>query len=308
MNPNVAQSTMRKLAALLVLAALAGAVVLSACQRGPSSSTPQVFETQWHDLLKQRDYAGAQKLIDQREKQLPGDAEVSIARANLYFRRATGQAKGFTTGGGAADSATIDTLLVRRALDVLADGIRKHPERFDMRLGLAYLFQQVGLRVPEVELVRQTISFAKEYPDSLRWNYGAPLPRPAEDYVPQMLHDYVRYYIDRGAPGDDQAVFALAQPIMQAYPHSTYVPNDVAFMYASRNQWEQSLEFLRAAERADSTDALVLFNLGWANEKLKRRDPALHYYRRAIATSRAGGNSDIDQSSRQRLVALGERP
>ena len=197
---------------------------------------------------------------------------------------------------------------MRRALDVLAEGIRKHPERFDMRLGLAYLFQEVGLRAPEVELVRQTISFAKEYPDSMRWNYGAPLPVPAEAYVPRMLHDYVRFYIDRGAPGDDQAVFALAQPIMQAYPHSAYVPNDVAFMYASRSQWGQSLEFLIAAERADSTDALVLFNLGWANEKLKRRDPSVHYYRRAIATSTASGNTDIYQSARQRLVALGERP
>ena len=295
-----------------MFAVVAGALFLSACQQAPSILSPQDFETQWHDLLAQRNYAAAQTLIDQREKSLPGDAEVSIARANLYFRQATSPAAGFSASGRGAgtagDSAKFDTLLVHRALDVLAEGIRRHPERFDMRLGLAYLFQQVGLRIPQVQLVRETIEFARAHPDSMRWSYGGPMPMPTETYVPRMLHDYVRYYADRGAPGDDPVMFALAEPIMQAYPHSPYVPNDVAFWFATTHRWDRSLEYLMAAERADSTDALVLYNLGWANEQLKRHGPAVHYYRRALATGTAGGNADLDQSARQRLRAMGEKP
>ena len=86
-NPNI--SPLRKALALLLVAVLAVVVVLSACQPAPSALAPQDFETQWHDLIGQRNYTAAQKLIDQREKQHPGDAEVSIARANLYFRQAT---------------------------------------------------------------------------------------------------------------------------------------------------------------------------------------------------------------------------
>jgi len=93
--------------------------------------------------------------------------------------------------------------------------------------------------------------------------------------------------------------------VMQAYPKSPYAPNDVAFWYAQRQQWDRSLEFLRIAERADSTDALVLYNLGWANEHLHRRDPALRWYRRALLVADAGQNGEILQSARERLTALG---
>lgn len=312
MNPNSNVSPLRKALCLLLVAVLAVVVFLSACQSAPSTQSPQDFETQWHDLIAQRNYTAAQKLIDQREKQHPGDAEVSIARANLYFRQATSAAAGFSGSGrgagSAGDSAKFDTLLVRRALDELSQGIAKHPERFDMRLGLAYLFQQVGLRVSQAELIRETVAYTKAHADSLRWTYGDPLPAPAETYVPQMLHDYVRYYVDRAAPGDDQAVFALGQTVMQAYPHSPYIPNDIAYWYGQHGDWDKSLQYLLAAERADSTDALVLYNLGWANEQLKRKGPAVHYYRRALVVSTAGGKSDISQSAQQRLAAMGERP
>ncbi len=310
MNPTLNISPLRKALALLLVAVLAVVVVLSACQPAPSALAPQDFETQWHDLIGQRNYTAAQKLIDQREKQNPGDAEVSIARANLYFRQATSAAAGFSGSGrgagSAGDSAKFDTLLVHRALDELSQGIARHPERFDMRLGLAYLFQQVGLRVPQAQLIRETVAYTKAHPDSLRWTYGDPLPNVAEIYVPQMLHDYVRYYVDRAAPGDDQAVFALGQTIMEAYPHSPYVPNDIAYWFGQQGDWANSLKYLQAAERADSTDALVLYNLGWANEQLKRKAPATHYYRRALVVSTAGGKTDISQSAQQRLAAMGQ--
>jgi tetratricopeptide (TPR) repeat protein len=295
-----------------VLTAAVAALVLASCQPAPSNQSPREFEGQWHELLAQRNYPAAQRLIDQRQNRLPDDPEVVIARANLYFRQSTSRVAGFAASGRrtavAGDSVGLDTLLARRALDTLRDGIRRHPDRLDMRLGLAYLCQQLGMRIAEVEIVGESVAYAHEHPDALRWSYGEPLPLPAEDFVPQVLHEYVRYYVDRGAPGDDRVMLALAQIIMQAYPRSPYVPNDVAFFYGAHGDWKTSLEFLERAEHADSTDALVLYNLGWAHEQLKQRDAALHYYRRAFATGTAGRKSDVAESASQRLAVLGAKP
>ena len=302
-----------------VVAFCASALVVAACalascspKAAPAPLSPRDFETAWHALLAQRDYAAAQQLIDQREAQLPNDAEVLIARANLYFRQATGPTAGFGPGGrkGAAvgDSMGFDTLLAERALDTLRDGIHQHPERLDLRMGLTYLCQQMGMRIAEVQVVGETVGYTLAHADSLLWSYGEPLPAPANEYVPQVLHDYVRYYANRNAPGDDRAMLAMAQLVMRAYPNSSYVPNDVAFWYATQNHWELSLDYLRMAEHADSTDALVLYNLGWANEQLRRRDPAVRYYRRALAVGTAGSKADIVQSANQRLAALGATP
>lgn len=296
------------------VAFIAAACAIASCapSKVPAALSPRDFESRWHGLLAQRDYAGAQELIDQRDQQLPGDPEVDIARANLYFRQATGPAAGFAVGGrkgaAAGDSMGLDTLLAQRSLDTLRDGIHRHPERLDMRLGLAYLCQQLGMRIAEVQVVEETVAYTSAHGDSLLWSYGEPLPQPADQFVPQVLHDDVHYYVTRGAPGDDRVMMALAQVVMRAYPKSAYIPNDLAYWYGTRHEWERSLQFLQQAERADSTDALVLYNLGWAHEQLRRRDPAVRYYRRAIAVGTAGRKADIVQSASQRLAVLGVTP
>jgi tetratricopeptide (TPR) repeat protein len=294
------------------LAVAAAALLLASCQTATPVQSPREFETQWHDLLARRDYAAAAKLIDQRDKRLPDDPEVTIARANLYFRRAVGAGAGFGTSGrppgSPRDSAGLDTLLVRRALDTLHDGIARHPGRLDMRLGLVYLCQQLGMRDAEAQLIGETVAYARQHPDSLRWSYGEPLPRPADEFVPQSLHEYVRYYADHGAPGDDRWLLALAEIVMQAYPNSAFIPNDLAYFFGAKGDWQTSLGFLRRAERADSSDALVLYNLGWAHEQLKQRDIALRYYRRALTAGSAGGNGEIVASASQRLGVLGAKP
>ena len=302
----------RRSAVPLVLACVAVALALASCSPAPSPLTPREFEAQWHNLLAQRDYRAAEKLIALRDKQLPDDPEALIARANLLFRQATGPGAGFAANGrrGAAtgDSVRLDTLLAERALDTLREGIKRHPERLDIRMGLSFLCQQLGLGVAQVQVIEEAIAYARGHGDALLWSYGEPLPLPADQYLPRTLHENVRYYAERGGPGDDQMMMAIAQRVMQAYPNNAYVPNDVAFWYATHNEWERSLEYLQRAERADSTDGLVLYNLGWANEHLKRPGPAAIYYRRALLVGSAAGKEDIVSSSRQRLADLGVTP
>jgi tetratricopeptide (TPR) repeat protein len=296
----------------LIAALVAASLALASCAPAPKTLSPREFEVQWHDLLAQRSYPAAEKLIKGRERQLPNDPEALIARANLYFRQATGPGAGFGAGGragaAAGDSAGLDTVLAQRAIDTLRDGIKRFPNRLDIRMGLAFVCRQLGMRSAEVQLIGELIAYARDHGDSLRWSYGEPLPMPARKYVPQLLHESVRYYTDRGAPGDDQVMMAIAQMVMQAYPESPLAPNDVGYWFANHNQWARSLEFLERAERADSTDALVLYNLGWANEQLRRRDPAIHYYRRSLSLGTAGSNADIARSASGRLAALGATP
>src|SRR5207247_2828821 len=104
------------------------------------------------------------------------------------------------------------------------------------------------------------------------------------------------FYLQRGAPGDERPMLAIAQLSYDAFPNSPFALNDVAYFYGSRGDWSKSLEFLLRAERADSSDALVLYNLGWAHENLGHRGEAIRYYRRALVVGEAGRRSDVTQS------------
>jgi len=283
------------------------------CHSTPKVDTPQDFEAKLHPLVTAHEYAAAETLIDRRERALPGDAEVYVSRGNLYFQMAFGpmaNAAAGLPGAAPTDSAgnphrAPDTLLVRRAMESVRDGIARHPERLDMRFGLAYLLQQLGDPESEFAVLSNAVAYAKQHPDSLRWTYGEPLPSPPDEYVPQVLHDYVRFYLERDLPGDDLPMLAIARLSAEAYPRNNKSTNDVAFYYGTRGEWQRSLEFLRRAEQADSSDALVLYNLGWAHENLGHKSLAVRYYTRAVAAGEAGRMTDVAQSARGRLDQLG---
>ena len=288
----------------------------SGCHSTPKVDTPQDFEAKLRPLVAAHEWAAAESLIDRRERALPGDAEVYVSRGNLYFQKAFGAMANTTTGlpgAPAADSTgnsrrEPDTLLVRRAMESVRDGIARHPERLDMRFGLAYLLQQLGDPESEFAVLSNAVAYAKQHPDSLRWTYGEPLPSPPDEYVPQVMHDYVRFYLERDLPGDELPMLAIARLSAEAYPRNNRSTNDVAFYYGTRGEWQRSLEFLHRAEQADSSDALVLYNLGWAHENLGHRSLAVRYYTRAVAAGEAGRMTDVAQSARARLDQLRSAP
>src|SRR5207244_10585926 len=98
------------------------------------------------------------------------------------------------------------------------------------------------------------------------WSYGDPLPATPETYIPKTLHEYVRHYVPLAEQGDERPLLAFAKLSYEAYPNSPFAMNDVAYFYGGRGEWGRSLELLRLAERADSTDALVLYNIAWAHD------------------------------------------
>ncbi len=283
------------------------AVLVAGCARQAADRTPREFENQWHALLARRQFAQAERLIQNREKRHPDDPEVFVARGNLYFRMARGVPHLAPTPGAsgtAADSGAVatDTLLARRAVETLADAVRRFPNRLDIRFGLAYVEQELGQTDAEVAVLRDAVAYAREHPADLRWSYGEPLPGPPERYVPSTLHDYVTYYMDH--PGHDATMLAIANLAGEAYPHWPYALNDIAYYYGARGDWTQCLAYLGRAYRADSTDALVLYNLGWAYENTGRRAQALHWYQRSLIASQAGSVPEIAKDTEGRIAVL----
>ena len=294
-------------------AAVAGACLALACQKAPRVLSPQDFEARLREQVAQRSFAAAESLLAERERRHPGDAEVYVGRGNLYFlmahrgvSSAASVLPGTSTPQDSAGSAaaTPDTQLVRRAIDVIREGIRRHPERLDIRFGLAFIHQQIGDPAGEIAALREAVDYAREHAAELRWLYGEPLPSPPDRYIPTALRDYVRFYSDRGAPGDEGPMLEIARLSAEAYPKSPQSANDVALYYGNHGDWKRSLEFLEQAEQADSTNPLVLYNLGWAHENLGHRSRALRYYTRATTAGDAGGKQDVAQSARDGLARL----
>src|SRR5262249_33642702 len=123
-----------------LVACLPLVALVAGCGRQAADMPPREFEDQWHALLARRQFAQAERLIQNREKRHPGDPGVFVARGTLYFRMARG-VRGLspTRGGAPGDSGAVatDTVLARRAVETLAEAVRRFPSRLDIRFGLA---------------------------------------------------------------------------------------------------------------------------------------------------------------------------
>lgn len=293
--------------AVIVLALL----LVAACQNATTSRTTMTtasareFETQWHGLIASGRFAAAESLIDARDRQAPGDAEVYVARGNLYYQES--RRRSAPGPGGAVDSNAVRaaSALTERAVSTLKEGVARQPHRMDIRFGLAFVLQELRRPDEELEVLREAVAYAKAHPDELLWSYGEPLPEPPSSYIPETLHQDVEFYLMRGEPGDDRKAMEIATLSADAYPMSTAALNDIAFVYGVRHEWAKGLEVLKRAEAIDSTSAALLLNMGYTYQNLGKRSVAQRYYERSLTSATAQGDDQIAQQARTALSYFG---
>jgi tetratricopeptide (TPR) repeat protein len=226
------------------------------------------------------DYAAADSLISHRERALPGDAEVYVSRGNLYFQKAFGAMSDTTTGlPGAAGADHRNAPRARHAARAPRDRVACATAFAATRaarhaLRAAYMLQQLG--DPESEF--EVLSNAVDVRDAASRFVALDLRRAAARRgrrVRAAGAARLRAVLSRARPARRRAwpMLAIARLSSEAYPRNNRSTNDVAFYYGTAGEWHRSLEFLRRAEKSDSTDALVLYNLGWTHENLGAPEP-----------------------------------
>lgn len=245
--------------------------------------------------------AQIEPLLNEWREKAPNDPEGWIASANYYFNKR--QVKISTKPAGKGDlkltdkksgkpagsiSFEQDQASVKRAADLLEEGITKFPDRLDIWCGLAFIYQESGDFGREMSTLQKMVAYAREHPARLRWLKGEPIEEAADKFVPSKLHDYGMYYEKKENPDDDKRWFQISTLATQQYPSNATGWNDAAGYYADLGEWKEARESLEKARAIEPKSVGVLINLGNVSLQAKDNAAAKNYFEEALKLEPSG--------------------
>lgn len=265
--------------------------------------------------VSQRDSTAVAALISDWERLYPDDAELYSVRANYYFMNAIREvvvmsaeepsdgrtALSFKDSLGVTrymySEPQYDAVKIGLAKSSLEEGIAKHPDRLDLRLGKV----TIHLRANENTLAVQEIESALERSITNKNKWMGTLDTPIETDGVSYLRDCVQDYFAGFLDTDDMAsAKRVIDAAVRLYPKdAVFLADRAAIGYFSGDLKDALKWYLSALENAPD-DMLVANNIAHIYEELGYTQNAIKYYR-IVANS---GDEDFAESAKAELKRL----
>lgn len=248
----------------------------------------------------------------------PDDPEGYVAEANYWFARAYHPGVAVTTkppeggdlsltdstgnvAGSLSEDDRYDEELAQRAAGVLDPAIRRFPRRLDLYFGQAHIYEAIGDFDSERRALYAAVEEALAHPAEMRWTNGDTLASPAHEFVPGAVHSYATHYAEQATDLGNQHFAELTRLGVWAYPRDVRLLNDMAAVYLLANDPRSALPWLLKANAADTTDALVVANIGHVYQQLGDFPRARDYTSRVL---RMTDDEQLLNEARRRLEEL----
>lgn len=265
--------------------------------------------------VSQRDSTAVAALISDWERLYPDDAELYSVRANYYFMNAIREvvvmsaeepsdgrtALSFKDSLGVTrymySEPQYDAVKIGLAESALEEGIAKHPDRLDLRLGKV----TIHLRANENTLAVQEIESALErsITNKNKWvgTLDAPIETDGVSYLRDCVQDYFAGFLDTDDMASAKRVIDAA---VRLYPKdAVFLADRAAIGYFSGDLKDALKWYLSALENAPD-DMLVANNIAHIYDELGDKQNAIKYYR-IVANS---GDEDFAESAKAELKRL----
>jgi tetratricopeptide (TPR) repeat protein len=276
--------------------------VLAAC--GSSPVAQENYREQYRELLENRRFDELPDLLEKWERSEPENPEVYIGYFNYHCNLGASEsaAMGEMPDGsyGVYTKREYNKRNVYEGITYLDKGLSYAPNRLDMYWGKIELLFEIEDFKAAGETLAALIEISPNYNDS--WVLGG--GRMVDDGEAYFL-DYVnRYYGILLDASSDEAATALingATQQIKSYPENTFAYNVLAVHYIYQEDFETALGYLRAAEKVDGTDCIILLNIGRLYAELQDGDAAKEYFDKVIKI----GDADEQDAARYYMEVYG---
>ena len=255
----------------------------------------QEYARRYRQLLDQHAEAQIEPMLTEWREKAPDDPEAWVASANYYFNQRQTNISAKKPGPGditLTDKKTgkmagsiafeQDRAGMNRAAELLQEATTKFPDHLDIWCGLAFMYQDSGDFDNELSTLKKMVAYAREQPTQLKWLKGAPLGEPADQFVPEKLHEYGQYYQKKENAEDDKRWFQISTLATEQYPKYAEGFNDAAGYWVDIGEWQKARELLEKAHQLNPKSVGALMNLGNVSVEMKDFSSARKFYEEAL--------------------------
>jgi|JI7StandDraft_1071085.scaffolds.fasta_scaffold10253_5 tetratricopeptide (TPR) repeat protein len=261
----------------------------------------QTFKQQFIDLVSKKDTVGQKELLEKWEKTDSNDPELYVAYFNYFAKkskneivRLDGNSKG-KEGFQIMDKDSskkepvaflygdnyYDQSILQKGFDYIDTGIKKHPNRLDMRFGKIYMFGQTEDYEKFTTEIINTIDYSSVNKNKWTWADSKPVDNP-KDFFLSSLQDYqVQLY---NTENDDllDNMKRIAETVLKYYPDHIESLSNLSIVFMLQKQYDKALEPLLKAEKINPKDYIVLSNIAQAYKLKGDIKNSIKYYELTI--------------------------
>jgi tetratricopeptide (TPR) repeat protein len=243
----------------------------------------QNFKKEFTNAYSLKDTASQNKILNQWYKQNPEDPEYYTSAFNYYLIKV------------AQGDPNVQRLL-QEGFDVINVGIKKFPDRLDMRFGKAFLIKEIRKYDDFTDEIIEVIEYSQK--NNHKWKWTENTSKDKSFFV-ETIQSYI---VELYELGDDQAgrMGRIAEAALKYYPDNVEFLSDLSISYTLKGDLQSALKPLLKAVDLNSKDYIVLNNLGELYTRLQDKANAIKYSELAIKY----GNEEVKSTAQKRIDDL----
>ena len=264
--------------------------------------------------ISERDTTVMLSLISDWEKLFPNDAELYSVRANYYFRNAFEEVlvisqekpidgrefseitdslgvKGYMYSEIQIDSSKLDS-----AIKALSEGIIKHPDRLDLRLGKVVIHLYANENADAVNEIQSALEHSIKNPHNWFNTLDTPIETDGGSYLRDCIQDYFAQLLETN---DLASAERMIDTCIELYPKEAIFLTDKGSTRYYAGDQKGAIEWYLKARNLTPDDMLITINIAILYEQQGDVENAFKYYRIVAA-------SDDEEFSESAKAALKE--
>lgn len=278
----------------------------------------QEYASQFSQLFQEGDTIQQKELLKKWESEEPDNPELFTSYFNYYFQKSkqdfismsteppkeegfqlqdsTGQVAGFL-----GSKVVYDLEVLQKGFDKIDQGIKKHPNRLDMRFGKIYTLGQVEDWESFTDEIVKTIRYSKENNNEWTWTNNEK-PENGKEFFLRAIQDYQLDLYETGEEDLLVKMRRISKEIIKIYPEHIESLSNLSITYLLIGEYDKGIQFLLEAEKIAPNDGVVLNNIAQAYIYKQDIPSTIKYYEKMLQFD----DPEIVDFAKQQIEALKE--
>lgn len=276
----------------------------------------QDYQSEFLLHCQSQDTAKQLEVLQKWENDRPNDAELYTSYFNYHFMKSKQELvtlstvepdgegliltdKTGNTAGYMASQLHYSDNEFNKGIAKINEGIKKYPDRLDMRFGKIYVFGQKKNWEAFTNNIISTIEYSAENKNQWTWTNNSVYEGGKDGFL-TSIQDYQFQLYDTG---DDELLInmrRIANAILDMYPNHVPSLSNLSITYLLTEQYDKAIESLKKAEEIDPEDYIVLSNIAHGYKLKGDKEMAIAYYQKTAKY----GDADTKKFAEEQITAL----
>jgi len=258
----------------------------------------QDYQSEFLKYCQTKDISNQLKILEKWEKANPDDPELFTSYFNYHFAKSIKEVVALTkdqpngkslvlkdslnkTAGFLGSQIHYDQAELKKGFDKIDQGIKRHPDRLDMRFGKIHALGQVPDWKNFTSEIIKTVKYSATNNNNWTWTNNEKKNGTARDFLSSIQTYQLKLY----NTGNDKLLInmrEIASEVLKHYPDHIESLSNISITYLLTKEYDKALEPLLKAERLDPKDYIVLSNIAQAYKLKGEKQEAIKYYEKTI--------------------------